>query len=162
MKTTTSMVPVEKEEEEAPAEEKEETGDDKEDEDLAISDEDIEDSDEPPPPPEMEEVTKTEWKLVNSNKPIWTRDKDEITDEEYQEFYNVVSKGGHSDAQSWIHFNAEGNINFKSILYLPPSVPTDFMSMENPVNEMKLYVKEVLISDTFELLPQYLSFVKGE
>ena len=161
MKTTTSMVPVEKEEEEVPAEEKEETGDDKEDEDLAISDEDIEDSDEPPPPPEMEEVTKTEWKLVNSNKPIWTRDKDEISDDEYQEFYNVVAKAGMKAASSLIHFNAEGNINFKSILFLPSRIPTDFMSMETPVNEMKLYVKKVLISDEFELLPQYLSFVKG-
>merc|ERR1712232_966235 len=162
MNTITEMVPVEKEEEEeaTPAEEKKETGDD---EDLAITDEDVEDADAdmPPKEPEMEEVTRTEWKLVNSNKPIWTRDKDEITDAEYQEFFNVVSKSAASDATSWIHFNAEGNINFKSILYLPPRVPTDFMSMETPVNEMKLYVKKVLISDAFELLPQYLSFVKG-
>ena len=153
METITEQVPLEKDE---PVDEEKPEGDD---EDLSISDEDAED--EPPKEPEMEEVTRTEWRLVNSNKPIWTRDKDEITDEEYQEFYNVVSKGGHSDAQSWIHFNAEGNINFKSILYLPPRVPTDFMSMETPVNEMKLYVKKVLISDAFELLPQYLSFVKG-
>merc|ERR1711862_449176 len=73
----------------------------------------------------------------------------------------VVAKAGMKTATSWIHFNAEGNINFKSILFLPSRIPTDFMSMETPVNEMKLYVKKVLISDEFELLPQYLSFVKG-
>merc|ERR1712157_556154 len=71
------------------------------------------------------------------------------------------AKAGMKTATSWIHFNAEGNINFKSILFLPSRIPTDFMSMETPVNEMKLYVKKVLISDEFELLPQYLSFVKG-
>merc|ERR1719232_1490273 len=61
-----------------------------------------------------------------------------------------------------MHFNAEGSINFKSLLYLPPKLPTDFLnSVETPVNEMKLYVKKVLISDEFELLPRYLGFVKG-
>jgi len=156
-KTITYQVPVKKDEEEVEEMLDGETDDD----DLAITDEDILDEDEPPKEPEMEDVTEEVWDLVNTNKPIWTREKDEVTEAEYQDFFNAVSKTAHSDAKSWIHFNAEGSINFKSILYLPPTMPSDFMSLETPINEMKLYVKKVLISDSFELLPKYLSFVKG-
>merc|ERR1719410_2487649 len=150
LETKTEQVPKEK----PPKEE----GEEEEEESLEVK----EDEEEMEEEPEMEEITTQEWTSVNQNKPIWNRDKDEVKDEEYRQFFKVVSKDSYSDPASLIHFNAEGNINFKSILYLPEKVPFDFMSShEEDRNEMKLYVKKVLISDNFELLPKYLSFVKG-
>ena len=58
--------------------------------------------------PETEDVTTYEYEHINTDPAIWARDKDEITDEEYQEFWKVVSKGdGAGDAEDWTHFNAE-------------------------------------------------------
>lgn len=112
--------------------------------------------------PEMEEVTTFDYEHINTDPAIWARDKDEITDEEYQEFWKVVSKEG-GMAADWSHFNAEGNINFKSILYLPNDVP--FALQQGRPDEVKpglrLYVRKVLISDEFDLMPRYLSFIKG-
>jgi len=152
----TAMVPKEKDEfEEAEAdEEKKEEGDD----DIEVSDEDEKEEKEP----EMEEVTTYEYEQINTDPAIWARDKDSITDEEYQEFWNVVSKDG-GKAEDWTHFNAEGNINFKSILYVPSDVP--FALQQGQLEEMskglRLYVRKVLISDEFDLMPRYLSFIKG-
>lgn len=66
-------------------------------------------------------------------------------------------------AETWTHFNAEGNINFKSILYIPKDPPASWQSglMEHDATGLSLYVRKVLISDEFELLPRYLSFMKG-
>merc|ERR1711862_371986 len=151
MKTETHQVPVQKDDEA--------TEGDADEEDLAISDEDVDTED---AEPEMEDVVSQTWEIVNSNRPIWTREKDEITDEEYSDFFKIVSKSSYNDPASWTHFNAEGNINFKSILYLPSKLPQDFMNREEQAkNEMKLYVKKVLISDSFELLPGYLNFITG-
>ncbi|KAL3805432.1 hypothetical protein ACHAW5_009438 [Stephanodiscus triporus] len=114
--------------------------------------------------PEMEEVTTYEYEQINTDPAIWARDKDIITDEEYQEFWQVVSKGdGGPKAEDWTHFTAEGNINFKSILYVPSEVPYALQQgqLENMVNGLRLYVRKVLISDEFDLMPRYLSFVKG-
>ena len=116
---------------------------------------------------ELEDVISHSWKRVNSNSAIWTRDKDTITDEEYRGFFHVVAKDS-SETQTcatWSHFSAEGNINFKSILYLPDEVPQMNMHMSEDEREafgLKLYVRKVLISDQFKnLLPDYLSFMKG-
>merc|ERR1711933_490168 len=152
MTTETHSVPKEKPEKP----ESEDDSEEKSEDDLEMNeDEDDED-------PEMEEVTTKTWKQVNTNKPIWARSKDEISDKEYQEFWQHLSKESYSKAAAWNHFNAEGSINFKSLIYLPPKLPTDYLgSLETQPNEMRLYVKKVLISDEFELLPRYLGFVKG-
>lgn len=99
---------------------------------------------------------------MNGNPAIWTRSKEDITDDEYQAFYEVLTKGD-GKAETWSHFNAEGNINFKSILYIPRNVPQGFNSgmTETPATGLSLYVRKVLISDAFELLPRYLYFMKG-
>jgi heat shock protein beta len=153
MRTETHSVPKEKPEVE---EDSEEDAEEKSEDDLEMKDDDDEDE------PEMEEVTTKTWKQVNTNKPIWARSKDEVTDKEYQEFWKHLSKDSYSEAAAWNHFNAEGSINFKSLVYLPPKLPTDYLgTMESQPNEMKLYVKKVLISDEFELLPRYLGFIKG-
>jgi len=72
---------------------------------------------------ETEEVTTYSWEKVNTNVAIWSREKESITDDEYQEFWKIVSKEPYTNATAWTHFNAEGNINFRSILYLPEEIP---------------------------------------
>jgi len=97
-------VKVPKEKDEFDEEEKGEDEESKEDsDDIEVSDEE-----ETPKEPEMEEVTTYEYEQINTDPAIWARDKDDITDEEYQEFWNVVSKGdGGQKAEDWTHFNAE-------------------------------------------------------
>lgn len=152
----TTMVPKEVPESEEEESEPKEDGED----DIEISDEDEEEKE-----PEMEEVTTFEYEQINTDPAIWARDKDSITDEEYQEFYGVVSKadGGGGPAEDWTHFNAEGNINFKSILYIPSEVPPALQqgNLEQMTTGLRLYVRKVLISDEFDLMPKYLSFIKG-
>lgn len=113
-------------------------------------------------PKKIKEVTTFDWEELNGNPAIWTRSKEDIADEEYQSFYGVLTKG-HADAELWTHFNAEGNINFKSILYVPKNPPTGWQSgmTETRATGLSLYVRKVLISDTFDLLPRYLYFMKG-
>jgi len=134
-----------------------------EDEDKAaeIEDKEVESEDEDKPK-RTKEVTTFDWEILNGNPAIWTRSKDDITDEEYQSFYGVLTKG-QGTAELWSHFNAEGSINFRSILYVPKDVPQGWQSgmMETQATGLSLYVRKVLISDTFELLPRYLYFMKG-
>jgi len=148
---TEETIKVPKSKPESEDEEKEE------DEDLQV-DEDKEEQE-----TEMEEVTTFNWDKVNTNQAIWSRDKDEISDDEYQEFWKVVSKEPYTNATTWSHFNAEGNINFRSILYLPDQIPQNlrFGNFKDEAHGLKLYVRKVLISEQFELLPKWLAFVKG-
>jgi heat shock protein 90kDa beta len=110
-----------------------------------------------------EEVTTVDWVEINNNPAIWTRDKDAITDDEYQSFWKVVAKEESTTAAQWTHFNAEGSINFKSILYLPTEVPDHyrFGNIDSVSGGLKLYVRKVLISDEFSLMPRYLGFIRG-
>lgn len=154
----TEMVPKEMPEEEKSEEEGEPKAKTTDEDDIEVSDEEEEKE------PEMEEVTTFEYTHINTDPAIWARDKDEITDDEYQEFWKVVGKSeGGQKAQSWTHFNAEGNINFKSVLYIPSEVPHALQqgSLDQQTNGLRLYVRKVLISDDFDLMPRYLSFVKG-
>lgn len=108
-------------------------------------------------------VTTLDWERVNANVAIWARDKDEITDDEYHNFYKALS-GDTSDASSWIHFKAEGEVEFKSILFAPSKAPHDMYDhyYDEHKRGLKLYVRKVLITDEFdELLPRYLSFIRG-
>jgi len=137
---------------------------DDEDED-STSDEDLEVSDEEEPTEKKtktKEVTTFDWELLNGNPAIWTRSKEDISDEEYQAFYRVLTRD-EREAETWTHFNAEGNINFKSLLYLPKDVPQGFYDgmMQQDDTGLSLYVRKVLISDEFEILPRYLYFMKG-
>lgn len=160
--TTTTEVVVEEEE----VEEKKDEGEEKKDDadDLKVGDdEDSSDEAKEDKPKKTETVTTYDWETINSSVAIWTRDKDEITDEEYQAFWNVVSKEPNTKAARWNHFVAEGNINFKSLLYIPDEVPPAYMMgrMDTVDGGLKLYVRKVLISDEFDLMPKYLGFVRG-
>merc|ERR1719456_1497458 len=103
-----------------------------------------------------------EWEQVNTQKAIWLRAKEDVTEEEYNEFYKTVSKD-YLDPLAYTHFNAEGEIEFKSVLFLPKKAPFDQMdNYWTKKSEIKLYVRRVLVADKFdELLPRYLNFVKG-
>jgi heat shock protein beta len=158
----TNTVEVEVDEEDAEGEEKKkEEGDDIEVGDEEESKDEEAEKEEKPKKTEM--VTTFEWEPVNNNPAIWTREKEEIADEEYQHFWNVVAKEQHTKAARWNHFNAEGNINFKSILYLPADIPDHyrFGNIDKVAGGLKLYVRKVLISDEFDLMPRYLGFIRG-
>merc|ERR1711861_33949 len=95
-------------------------------------------------------------------KAIWLRAKEEVTEEEYNEFYKSISKD-YLDPLAYTHFNAEGEIEFKSILFLPKKAPFDMMdNYWTKKSDVKLFVRRVLVAESFEdLLPRYLNFVKG-
>merc|ERR1711920_778417 len=103
-----------------------------------------------------------EWEQVNTQKAIWLRAKEDVTEEEYNEFYKSISKD-YLDPLAYTHFNAEGEIDFKSILFLPKKAPMDMLdNYWTKKSEVKLYVRRVLVADKFEdLLPRYLNFVRG-
>merc|ERR1711998_198440 len=103
-----------------------------------------------------------EWEQVNTQKAIWLRNKEDVTDEEYAEFYKAVSKD-YLEPLAQTHFNAEGEIDFKSILYVPKKAPMDMMdNYWTKKSAVKLYVRRVLVAEKFEeLLPRYLNFVLG-
>merc|ERR1719329_1475137 len=151
-----------KKEVDAEAEEEDDDDDDEEDEDKdeveTSDDEDKEEEDEKKP----SKKTVYEWEQVNTQKAIWLRAKEEVTEEEYNEFYKTVSKD-YLDPLAYTHFNAEGEIEFKSVLFLPKKAPFDQMdNYWTKKAEVKLYVRRVLVADKFEdLLPRYLNFVKG-
>merc|ERR1712183_629984 len=103
-----------------------------------------------------------EWEQVNTQKAIWLRAKEDVTEEEYTEFYKAISKD-YLDPLAYTHFNAEGEIEFKSILFLPKKAPFDMMdNYWQKKSEVKLFVRRVLVAEKFdELLPRYLNFVRG-
>jgi len=103
-----------------------------------------------------------EWEQVNTQKAIWLRAKEDVTEEEYNEFYKTISKD-YMDPLAYTHFNAEGEIEFKSIMFLPKKAPFDMSdNYWTKKSEVKLFVRRVLVADKFEeLLPRYLNFVRG-
>lgn len=103
-----------------------------------------------------------EWEVINDIKAIWLRPKDEITEREYKDFYKTITKDT-SDPLAYSHFSAEGEIEFRSILYVPRAAPFDlFEDYYGVSSALKLYVRRVLITEEFtDLMPKYLNFVKG-
>merc|ERR1711933_716009 len=145
----------------------EEDDDDKEDEDAEEKKDDVETKEDEEKEEEEEKKkpkkkTVFEWEQVNTQKAIWLRAKEDVTEEEYNEFYKGISKD-YLDPLAYTHFNAEGEIEFKSILLLPKKAPFDMMdNYWTKKSEVKLYVRRVLVAEKFEeLLPRYLNFVRG-
>ncbi|CAI6006003.1 unnamed protein product [Closterium sp. NIES-65] len=116
------------------------------------------------PKTRVEKRTKWEWELLNSVKAIWLRSPKDVTDDEYREFYKSLAKDYSTDKPlSWTHFSAEGDVEFKAVLFIPPRAAYD-MYDNYYANKaaLKLYVRRVFISEEFEeLLPKYLNFLKG-
>jgi len=129
---------------------------------FEVSEEEDSDVEAEEKPKKMKDVITHSWEKANADQAIWNRSKDAVTDDEYQEFYKLMNKKD-ENATTWSHFDAEGNINFKSLIYLPTQIPENLMSPDpnSHKSTMKLYVRKVLISDEFELLPKYMAFITG-
>ncbi|WP_072805344.1 molecular chaperone HtpG [Rhodococcoides yunnanense] len=107
-----------------------------------------------------EDTVTIETETVNSQKALWTRSKDEVSEEEYQEFYKHVSHAWDEPLEV-IPFKAEGTFEYQALLFLPSQAPFDLFMREGKTG-VHLYVKRVFIMDDCEeLMPEYLRFVKG-
>jgi molecular chaperone HtpG len=114
-------------------------------------------------PPKTKTITDDieEWKQLNTQKPIWQQKPDDVSNEEYVTFYKSLTNDWDSH-MAMKHFVAEGQIEYKSLLYIPKRAPFDMFKTSEKKNNIKLYVKRVFIMDKFEeLLPDWLGFVSG-
>jgi len=147
---------------EADEDDDDDESEDEEEKDEVETKDEEEKEEEEKKPAKPTKKTVYEWEQVNTQKAIWLRAKEEVTEEEYSEFYKSISKD-YLDPLAYTHFNAEGEIEFKSILYLPKKAPFDMMdNYGSKKSEVKLFVRRVLVAEKFdELLPRYLSFVRG-
>lgn len=108
-----------------------------------------------------EEIVTHSWELINENKPIWTRKPSEITDAEYNSFFKALTKD-YDDPMFYTHFSAEGEVECRSILFIPSHSSSNVFDTSVVQANIRLYVSRVFITDDFrDLLPRYLNFIKG-
>ena len=113
-------------------------------------------------PKKTKKVSVTEWEHINTQKPIWTRNPEDVTEKEYIDFYRTLTGDTIGEPYAWKHFKVEGNVEFSAILYIPSKTPDDKFNHKFK-NNIKLYVKRVFImDDSRELLPEeYFEFMVG-
>ena len=104
--------------------------------------------------------SKEKQEKINEGDPLWLKEKKDIKEEDYKQFYNNISFNFDEPLKT-IHYNAEGVINYKALLYLPTNQPMDLFNSERK-NKIKLYVQKVFITDECdEIMPNWLRFVPG-
>ena len=114
----------------------------------------------PPTEEGGEEVVTIETETVNSMKALWARPKEEVSDEEYKEFYKHIAHAW-DDPLEVISMRAEGTFEYQALLFIPSHAPFDLFNRDTSVG-VQLYVKRVFImADCDQLMPEYLRFVKG-
>lgn len=153
------QVDAEEVEEEKPVKEDTEKDDDKTEEE---DDAKVEDDTEEEKKDKKVEKTVWDWELLNDSKPIWTLKPNDVDEKEYIEFYKTLTKDT-QDPLTKIHFIAEGEVTFKSVLFVPQVQPSDsFNRYGTNADNIKLYVRRVFITDKFtDMMPNYLSFIRG-
>lgn len=160
-KTVDEEVPIE---EEKPAAEKSSEDDDETVDEEAEEEGKVEEDTNEDDKPKTKKVSKTvwDWMLINDSKPIWTRKPSEVTQEEYNEFYKSLTKDS-SEPLIHTHFIAEGEVTFKSLLYIPKVQPSEsFNRYGTKSDNIKLFVRRVFITDEFnDMMPNYLNFIRG-
>lgn len=159
-------IPIEEEEEDLEVEETEEVDSENKEEIEGqvedVSDNENEKKEEKPKTKKIKEEIK-EWKTLNDTTPIWTRNKNEISNDEYKQFLKSFTRN-HSSYFGVKHFKVEGQIEFTGLIYVPEHMPRNIFNEPYKTQNMKLYVKRVFITDNNsheQLIPEWLNFICG-
>ncbi|KAF2071795.1 hypothetical protein CYY_006902 [Polysphondylium violaceum] len=130
-------------------------------EDVDIKEEGEEEESTKPEEPTTEKKTVTEWEEINDSQPIWMKQPKDLEVQEYYEFFKTLT-GATEEPLCYAHFAAQGDVEFKSLLYIPPEPPANMFDLDAMTSHLKLYVRRVFITDNLkDLVPNWLRFLQG-